>query len=894
MAAVVAAAGLVLAGCDNLNGPKDDGPKTLVITGLPQGWTGASAALWDGANGNAGAPAGGDAVISNGTARISLKNLDSGNGTLSGGWTGSGTYYVALWSRLWNGNAGNAQFRTKTAVSFTSETTTIQFADFEEIGSGNRGEKIGEIKGAVTLTGIPSPVPKVYIYASGNSWSSYSSQIDLSGISGTTGTAQWTIPLYENDVYTGTWDTITGQQTVNFTLNVDSGSSSFEIRLGALNIDMTSKDAIQSPSLTASLAAITLNGTITVTTNGQPVSRVQIYATTQQGWLGSTSINSPGAGASWSLSTPPFDSPTDVSFNVVGYDSNGGRIFEKSAVKTVSGVSNQPVSGITLDIGDVATITLSGTITVTDGGSPIPRVTIQANNANGSYIAQTSLESPAAGASWSMTIAAQEGEKVSFYVYGYDSPNGGNSVFSKTLEPDKTASVTDQSISGIALDIGDISAGRMSGTVSFTNIQNPAPYRIRLGAQYKTGNDWTSITGNRIYDITVSETTGTWVIPQDSAFLAALETGDQTVRFVVSLGFNQNNYLFTMASIEKTVSKNGLTSIDLGSVNLAYATLSGTITVTDGGNPIPWVSIDAYDANGNYLSWTSLESPASGASWYINIPAQDGGKITFRVYGYDSPSGGNEVFYKYIEPDKTNSVTSGEISGIALDIGDISVGRMSGTVSFTDMPSPAPYRINVFAQYQTNNGWTWINDGGWNLPITVSGTTGTWAIPQDSAFLAALETGAQTVMFLLDVQLIQGEDSFRIAEIEKTISKNGLTSIDLGSVSLAYAKLSGTINVTNGGSPIPQVYIGARNANGNNIGWTSTYLESPEAGASWSLYIPAQQPAAAVSFRVSCYNNDGNWIFDTTISPEATNSVGGQPITGITLDIGDISLQQGS
>jgi len=63
--------------------------------------------------------------------------------------------------------------------------------------------KIGEIKGTITLTNIPSPAPKVYIYVSGSdssySWHSKESQITLNSVTGTNAALAWSVPVYDND-----------------------------------------------------------------------------------------------------------------------------------------------------------------------------------------------------------------------------------------------------------------------------------------------------------------------------------------------------------------------------------------------------------------------------------------------------------------------------------------------------------------------------------------------------------------------------------------------------------------------------------------------------------------------------------------------------------------------
>jgi hypothetical protein len=536
----------------------------------------------------------------------------------------------------------------------------------------------------------------------------------------------------------------------------------------------------------------------------------------------------------------------------------------------------------------LASITLSGTLTVHDNGSPLGRVHINARDAQDNYyIASASLTNPSVtGESWSMNIPVQQGGPVTFWVDGYDSPNGGNRVLSKPISPDSTSSVNNTSISNISLNLGDISVGRMSGTVSFTDMPSPAPYWIGISARY---GSWEWISPGQGFEIKVSD--GTWAILGDDAFLAALETGEQTVTFSIYVQMTQNGGGFEVAQIERTVSKNGLGSVNLGTVSLGVITLSGTITVHNNGNPLGNVNIDARDANNNQITWTSLTYPdINGAPWYMYIPVQQGEEVTFQVYGYDSPNGGNQVLTTTIEPENTAFVSNTSISGIDLYIGDISEGRMVGTVTFTDIPSPAPYRVTVYAEYLANSSWEWINNGQ-GYGIEVSGDTGTWAIPRDEAFLAALDARDQEVTFYINVQMTGNENPFRIGEVIIPVSKTGLDSVNLGTVSLGVITLSGTITIHDNGTPLGSVYIAALDAQNlnNQIGRTTLTYPSVN-GASWSMYIPVQQ-GEEVTFQVYGYDspNGGNQVFFKTFTPDLTTSVSDTSISGIDLYIGDIS-----
>jgi len=88
------------------------------------------------------------------------------------------------------------------------------------LGTFSRGAIIGELSGTITLTDIKNPRQTVYINAG-----LIPSQINLSGVSGTQASLNWSIPIYENDNLP-----FMGRYTLEV---LESGSSnSFTIDLG--------------------------------------------------------------------------------------------------------------------------------------------------------------------------------------------------------------------------------------------------------------------------------------------------------------------------------------------------------------------------------------------------------------------------------------------------------------------------------------------------------------------------------------------------------------------------------------------------------------------------------------------------------------------------------------
>ncbi|MDR2194815.1 MAG: FIVAR domain-containing protein [Treponema sp.] len=325
-----------------------------------------------------------------------------------------------------------------------------------------------------------------------------------------------------------------------------------------------------------------ITGSVTLTNIPAPKPQVQIIAYADGQSTGSRPVD--GIGVTYydvqengSFSIPfgeRFRSALDAEESltlhfelIVGSGANQYTIeVPQTPAVTISDVSGNG----TLNAGNLGSVSLksavlSGTVTAHDGGERIPRVGIRASNAAGESLGDVLLYSPQNGASWSLTIPAQQGGAVylEVRVYGPDY----NYLFGKEFSPESTAtaSVTDQSITGIALNVGDFFEGGMSGTMSFTNMPNPPPHRIEIRASYNTGaSSYTNINSGTV---TLDGNAGTWKIPRNDGFLAALEDGGVTVRFELMV----RGHFSGLPGIEKTISKNSLTGIDLGTIDFAQA-----------------------------------------------------------------------------------------------------------------------------------------------------------------------------------------------------------------------------------------------------------------------------------------------------------------------------------
>jgi hypothetical protein len=209
--------------------------------------------------------------------------------------------------------------------------------------------QIGEITGTITLTDVPNPAPQVYISVSGyeesNGWQSNISQINLDSDNYTN--ISWSIPVYRDNYFI--------PSDGNFCLHIQQPDSDdgFNIYIQTPTPYISNANNDVGSLGSVSLKTITLSGTINVTFDDEIVPYVEIGAeTSQYSWISYTRITSPSSGASWSIKMPGFSSPTQISFRVIGYDSNNKLLFNKVVYEEAS-VHNTDKSGININLGNI-------------------------------------------------------------------------------------------------------------------------------------------------------------------------------------------------------------------------------------------------------------------------------------------------------------------------------------------------------------------------------------------------------------------------------------------------------------------------------------------------------------------------------------------------------------
>jgi len=219
----------------------------------------------------------------------------------------------------------------------------------------------GTITGTISLANVPEPEQrpqgyKVFISVWGtsekNKWESELSQIDLDS-GNNYRNIPWSIPLYEKDGFFPSYGKfILHVQEDVLKANVgnsdetDKGNNvkKFLIPIESISPYFNSADANVGYLGEFSIKPITFSGTIDVKYRNNSVPFVEIGVdTSSKSWISYTRLGKPAepakdgqpakpeepvaSNAQWSIELPPFSVPTNFSLRIVGFNSNGSRLF---------------------------------------------------------------------------------------------------------------------------------------------------------------------------------------------------------------------------------------------------------------------------------------------------------------------------------------------------------------------------------------------------------------------------------------------------------------------------------------------------------------------------------------------------------------------------------------
>jgi hypothetical protein len=300
--------------------------------------------------------------------------------------------------------------------------------DRDDVDPVDPVDTVGHITGTISFTGYTGQRPQVRINAEYFGESSGGYWVDDRGSRYTVNSdGSFSIP------FTQQFLTALNAGTLDLRFYMDIGSGMIQYRKMIEPMIQVTAGQLSNGKLNVgsqgpvSLAYITLSGNINITLNGQPVPRVSITAS-GGGNDGNITLTSPGTNAAWSIYLPVFDSPTDLTFSITGFDSEWNRLFQKYGAAAVSGVHNTDRTGVAINLGNISTITLNGTVNI-DGQNPV-QVNIYAykKNMDGSYstIGYDSIEDYGTKAhTWSMSIETPSAGDDVYFSISWRNSSGG-------------------------------------------------------------------------------------------------------------------------------------------------------------------------------------------------------------------------------------------------------------------------------------------------------------------------------------------------------------------------------------------------------------------------------------------------------------------------------------
>jgi hypothetical protein len=210
--------------------------------------------------------------------------------------------------------------------------------------------------------------------------------------------------------------------------------------------------------------------------------------------------------------------------------------------------------------------------------------------------------------------------------------------------------------------------GDITGTITLTNIFSPTP-KVWI-RRYKEGEPWWFVGKINISKVTGTEATLDWSIPvYELYFNPPVES--RFALFVLPNGSKSDYGYDVPIPIVKTINAN--TNVgNLGTVSIKGVAVSGTLSVTYNGKPVPYVELLIVRQAGRDIQMASFSSPGPDTPWSVILESVDYQRyVEFKIFGYskENPTAGDIIIDTTANIPARN-VTNQDISGLVLDFGN--------------------------------------------------------------------------------------------------------------------------------------------------------------------------------------------------------------------------------
>jgi hypothetical protein len=307
----------------------------------------------------------------------------------------------------------------------------------------------------------------------------------------------------------------------------------------------------------------------------------------------------------------------------------------------------------------------------------------------------------------------------------------------------------------------------------------------------------------------------------------------------------------------------------------AAITLSGTITVKNNGQLVPFILLQAHNDDWSWseeigISLTGENIPWSRITKSLSSPLN----IVFDIIGFDNDKYDHSMLFTLTVEDLQKTVHNTDVNDININL-DLNLITISGTFNLNNNGQTIPsVRINI--NRKDNN----VGLGG--IDIVKAGNNTPWSIlipPQ------AVDTDVVFSIIGFDGPLAWQYDQLFGLWFRDFGVKVG--NQNKSGIALNFITVSGTVNVTYQGSLIPIVHINIdkKVSEGNYEYVSGTTLNNPSANAPWSIIIPAFTSDTEIKFFVAVGDNEDNLLWNdvTTRIVKDTNA------TSIALNLISIS-----
>jgi len=296
----------------------------------------------------------------------------------------------------------------------------------------------------------------------------------------------------------------------------------------------------------------------------------------------------------------------------------------------------------------------------------------------------------------------------------------------------------------------------------------------------------------------------------------------------------------------------------------AAITLSGTITVKNNGQPVPYVMIQAYNAEWSWFEEIRIPLMAANTTWeIITKPFPSSTEIFFDIYGYDNDKYEPPLFFVTADVKKTAYNTN--VNNIAINI-DSNFVTISGTLNL-DYGEVIPSVRIVIYKKDSDIGLGLVdilnfrNSAAWSINIP-SQTADTDVVFTIVGFDGPIPYNYDRLFALW------GKDfGVKVGDQNKS------------GIALNLISVSGTINAAFNGNRFPVVEISIFKEGEYRNEWlANTELKSPAANTPWSIIIPAFANDTDIFFSVNFKDDEGNnlntWTLETrTVKNTNVNNI---------------------